>query len=153
MHPRSLVPENLEKPSDLSAWLDSPPLQRHENLVSLMRQHIAEMLRFGTPDRVERKRRLKDLGLDSLMALEFSRRLTKSLNLDQPLSATLVFDYPTLDALADHVERDILRLAEVPCDADPSPDALEARAEELTHLADAEIEAMLLKKLRSLQGI
>jgi acyl transferase domain-containing protein/SAM-dependent methyltransferase/acyl carrier protein len=150
MQPPSPEPASREKPADLSALLDAPPLQRHENLVSLMRQHIAAMLRLASPDRVERKRRLKDLGLDSLMALEFSKRLTKSLNLEVPLSSTLVFDYPTLDALADYVESDILHLAAETGADEASPDALEIRAEEIAQLADAEVEAMLLEKLQSL---
>jgi SAM-dependent methyltransferase/acyl carrier protein len=137
----------------LAALLEAPPLQRHDSLVTLMCQHLAEMLRFPSPESVERKRRLTDLGLDSLMALEFSSRLTRALNLEKPLSSTIVFDYPTLGALAEHLEKDILHFAAVP-DAPKAPDvaveAAEVRMDEVEQLTDEEVEALLLKKLKRL---
>ena len=140
-----------ETTAALAALLEAPPLQRHDSLVTLMRQHLAEMLRFPSPENVERKRRLTDLGLDSLMALEFSSRLTRALGLEKPLSSTLVFDYPTLDALAQHLENDILHFA-VAADTPKSPDvaveAAEVRMDEIEELTDEEVEALLLKKLK-----
>jgi len=134
----------------LAALREAPPLQRHEELVSLMRRQIAEMLRLPSVDEVERKRRLTDLGLDSLMALEFSGRLRKVLQLDRPLSSTLIFDHPTLDALATYVETDVLHLAEEIEAADEVADLTSARAQELEQLDDEEVEAILLKKLQAL---
>ena len=123
--------------------------ERHEKLVELVRGHIAAMLRFDSAERIERKRRLMDLGLDSLMALELRDRLTKSLGLENPLSATIVFDYPTLDEIADHLERDVLRLS-APKQDDTASEPRENRAEELDRLTDQEVEAILLKKLQAL---
>ena len=134
----------------LPVLLEAPPLQRHENLVSLMRQHIAAMLRFSSPDRVERKRRLTELGLDSLLALEFSSRVTKSLGLGQPLSSTLVFDHPTLDDLATYIESEVLHLTERPEASDRLTESLDARADELAQLPDEEVEAILLRKLQAI---
>jgi SAM-dependent methyltransferase/acyl carrier protein len=134
----------------LTALREVPPLQRHEELVSLMRQQVAAMLRLPSAEEVGRKRRLTDLGLDSLMALEFSGRLRKALQLDQPLSSTLIFDHPTLDALATYVETDVLHLAEETEAADEFADLTSARALELEQLDDEEVEAILLKKLQGL---
>ena len=127
-----------------------PPLQRHEELVSLMRQQVAAMLRLPSAEEVGRKRRLTDLGLDSLMALEFSGRLRKALQLDRPLSSTLIFDHPTLDALATYVETDVLHLAEQAKAANEVTDLTSARAQELAQLDDEEVEAILLRKLQAL---
>ena len=44
---------------------------------------------------------LRNQGLDSLLATELSMALGKSLNLDIP--ATLVWNYPTIEAIADHL--------------------------------------------------
>ena len=91
-----------------------------------------------------------DLGLDSLMAVELRTRLATALGLKNQLSATLVFDYPTLDALADHLERDILHLEPTKGVEQSVADPMAPRADELAHLADEEVEAILLKKLQSL---
>jgi SAM-dependent methyltransferase len=140
----------------LTALLEAPPLQRHDSLVTLMRQHLAEMLRFDSPDQVERKRRLTDLGIDSLMAIEFSGRLTKALHLEKPLPSTLVFDHPTLDALADYLEREVLRFtpaaetAESKTGEPAARVANDARMDEIDQLSDEEVEALLLKKVKAL---
>jgi len=128
----------------MAAWSDVPEAERHESLVALVRVQLAEMLRFDSPDRIDRKRRLMDLGLDSLMAVELRGRLAGALGLEKPLSATIAFDYPTLDALADHLE-DVIVGPEPASLADP----LAGRADELEHLDDEEVEALLLKKLQS----
>jgi malonyl CoA-acyl carrier protein transacylase len=138
----------------LTALLEAPPLQRHDSLVTLMRQHFAEMLRYESPDQVQRKRRLTDLGIDSLMAIEFSGRLTKALHLEKPLPSTLVFDHPTLDALADYLEREVLRFtpaaetAESKTGEPAAPVANDARMDEIDQLSDEEVEALLLKKVK-----
>ncbi len=146
----SIQPKDCAVEAAPMAFLtEATPEERHEKLVALVRAHIAAMLRFDSPERIERKRRLMDLGLDSLMALELRNRLAKSLALETPLSATIVFDYPTLDEIAGHLERDILRLPPSG-DAPAAADALKDRADELDRLGDAEIEALLLKKLQTL---
>jgi hypothetical protein len=68
------------------------------------------------------------------------------------LSSTLIFDHPTLDALATYVECDVLHLGvETGAAGNGSgPDLASSRAEELDQLTDEEVEAILLKKLQTL---
>ena len=64
---------------------------------------------------------LGELGLDSLLAVELRNAVSAAVG--RPLPATLLFDYPTIDALTDHLINDILRLVDedrpVPADAEP----------------------------------
>jgi acyl transferase domain-containing protein/NADPH:quinone reductase-like Zn-dependent oxidoreductase/NAD(P)-dependent dehydrogenase (short-subunit alcohol dehydrogenase family)/acyl carrier protein len=74
-------------------------------LTGWLRHQIATVLRLDV-ERVPDDRPLRSLGLDSLMALELRNRLERGLRLK--LSATLVWNYPTLAAIAAHLE---MRLA------------------------------------------
>jgi hypothetical protein len=72
------------------------------------------------------------------------------LRLQKPLSSTLVFDYPTPDAIALHLERQVLGLGEDFPAEQPGDSATAARANELAELNDEDVQEMLLKKLQSL---
>jgi malonyl CoA-acyl carrier protein transacylase/acyl carrier protein len=129
----------------------APAGERHERMVALIRRQLAAMLRFESPELVERKRRLMDLGLDSLMTVELRNRLARALRLEKPLSATVLFDYPTMDALAESIERDMSGPVPEPALEPAAPeDPLAGRAGEIGQLEDEEVEALLLKRLQSL---
>jgi acyl carrier protein len=61
---------------------------------------VARILRLE-PGRVDSEAPLKSLGLDSLMTLELRNRLEADFGLR--LSATLVWNYPTITALAGYI--------------------------------------------------
>ena len=135
---------------DLAAWIDAPAADRHEHFVKLVQQQIADLLRFDSTDRVKAKSKLIDLGLDSLMAIELRNRMARLLHLQKPLSSTLVFDYPTPDAIALHLENQVFGLGEeFPAEQDGDV-ATASRANELAELDDEDVQEMLLKKLQSL---
>jgi hypothetical protein len=89
-----------------------------------------------------------------LIAIELRHHLQSALRLQQPLSATVVFDYPTIDSLADHLEHDVLdmegsrepQLATFPAIGTSMAD----RADELAKLDESDVEALLLAKLELL---
>ncbi|MFF0117613.1 SDR family NAD(P)-dependent oxidoreductase, partial [Streptomyces prasinus] len=68
-------------------------------LVDLVRRETATVL--GYPEPVEAERPFKDLGVDSLTALQVRKRVADAVGL--PLPATLVFDHPTPTAVARHL--------------------------------------------------
>ncbi|WP_405666370.1 SDR family NAD(P)-dependent oxidoreductase [Streptomyces sp. NBC_01166] len=70
-------------------------------LVDTVCGHVADVLGHGSGGAVDAERPLGDLGVDSLAALELRNRLSADTGLR--LSTTLTFDYPTSEALAQHL--------------------------------------------------
>jgi acyl carrier protein len=75
--------------------------QQHTIVRELVRSHIATVLGAPTPDDIDITRAFKDLGFDSLTAIELRNRLKTATGLTLP--PTIIFDYPTPTTLADHL--------------------------------------------------
>ncbi|WUB43691.1 type I polyketide synthase [Streptomyces griseorubiginosus] len=73
------------------------PEEQEEQLVDLVRDEVARTLDYGF-DAVDARRGFKELGIDSLTAVELRNRLNKATGLRLP--ATLVFDHPSPTAVA-----------------------------------------------------
>ncbi|WJD95170.1 type I polyketide synthase [Streptomyces antimycoticus] len=82
------------------------PGERERAVLDLVRSHAAAVLGFSGMEGVESDRAFKELGFDSLTAVEFRNRLNADTGLR--LSTTLVFDYPNSRALAEHVRAGVL---------------------------------------------
>ncbi|MFD9718900.1 acyltransferase domain-containing protein [Streptomyces sp. NPDC059076] len=78
------------------AALPSGP-ERRAALESAVRENVAQVVRLPAR-RVETDRPLKSLGIDSLMSLELRNRLEAVFGI--PLSATLIWNYPTVREIA-----------------------------------------------------
>nr|WP_156095175.1 type I polyketide synthase [Nocardia lijiangensis] len=77
------------------------PVRRRQVVLDVVRAQIAEVLGHDGPAVIDPERQFQELGFDSLSAVEVRNRLRTASGLQ--LSATLVFDYPTPTALADHL--------------------------------------------------
>jgi myxalamid-type polyketide synthase MxaC len=106
------------------ALLQASDRQRNEILLRTLRDITAELLELPSGEAVAPERPLRDLGLDSLLAVELRNRLARLLG--RPLPATLLFDYPTLARLTAHLLIDVLALdAAAPAEpAEPRPSAV-----------------------------
>jgi SAM-dependent methyltransferase len=137
--------------AQLSAAL---PDERKELLVDFVRAHVAKILRLPATPPLGRRERLLDLGLDSLMAVELRNRLRSGLGLEQALPATLVFDYPTIEAIAGYLAKEIRTSFESESAAltetTLAQDEPTQPATDVAGLSDEEVEALLLKKLESI---
>lgn len=90
---------------------------------------VARILRLD-PARVDAEAPLKSLGLDSLMTLELRNRLEADCGLH--LSATLVWNYPTIAALVGYIAEALDLSGSTPADAVAVPDQVAPEAETLS---------------------
>ncbi|MEW9522037.1 type I polyketide synthase [Streptomyces tubercidicus] len=75
-----------------------PVVERERALLELVRTHAAAVLGYHKPESLEARCAFRDLGFDSLTAVELRGRLNTETGLRLP--ATAVFDYPTPTELA-----------------------------------------------------
>ncbi|MFE6895113.1 acyltransferase domain-containing protein, partial [Streptomyces sp. NPDC057694] len=85
------------------------PAERHAHLLSLVRECTAPALDGGDERSIDGRRAFRDLGITSLAAVAIRDRLHSATGLR--LSPTVVFDHPTPDALAAHVDAEFFGTA------------------------------------------
>ncbi|WP_328533854.1 SDR family NAD(P)-dependent oxidoreductase [Micromonospora zamorensis] len=78
-----------------------PEVERREAVSALISARVTAVLGHGPAGSVHSDRTFKDLGLDSLTGAELRNVLSSATGIRLP--ATLIFDFPTVAALTDHL--------------------------------------------------
>ncbi|WP_280528324.1 beta-ketoacyl reductase, partial [Streptomyces sporangiiformans] len=122
--------------------------ERARRLRELVRTGVAEVLSYRNKSEVDTDKSFLELGFDSLTAVELRTQLNGATGLRLP--ATLVFDYPTPSALAEHLAEALFETADGDGTAEPGED--EIRGLLATVPISRLREAGLLTSLLSLTG-
>ena len=118
------------------------PSQRLDIAIAQISQQVGNILGIKNIEQIDIDLGFSDLGLDSLASVELRNKVRSSYDLD--LSATAIFDYPSIKALANYLLTLIFKINLAPFQ-DKETDSLLNRVENIT---DEEAEALLLDELK-----
>jgi acyl carrier protein len=88
---------------DLEALLHLPKAERESAINAFIRERVAHVLHFESSEDVEPGARFRELGLDSLMAVEMKNSLETAFRV--PLPTSIVFDHPSIPLLAQFIDQ------------------------------------------------
>nr|WP_306338899.1 SDR family NAD(P)-dependent oxidoreductase [Streptomyces sp. KL118A] len=126
------------QPADLAGRLAAlPPSDRHHTLVRLIREQAATVLGHHT-DSLTPGSTFKELGFDSLTAVELRNRLSAATGLRLP--SGLVFDHPDADILAEHLGAQLAPDGDAPAGQDATDPLLRDLAKLESALSSALVE-------------
>ena len=136
-------------PSELLERLkDADRSERYDILLGEISKQAARVLGSDASQLPDPHRPLNELGFDSLMAVELCNILGRALN--KHLAPTMLFDYPTLDALTAHLVTEVSHQASPESETHLSEIPVLARAHDTEEIlaqigdfSDDEVEAML----------
>ena len=99
------LPKNATQSPMIVKLQEASPAGRRTLLANYVATLVAGILKMKSADLIKPRQRLFDAGLDSLMAIELRNSLVTGLG--RTLRSTLIFDYPTIDALVDYLMEEL----------------------------------------------
>ena len=124
------------------------PNRRKGVVAAHVREQVRRALGLDASDRLDGHQGLRELGMDSLMAVDLRQALQQSTG--ETLSATIAFDYPTIDGLTDHLATLLIDDSAAPTGEDPRREVAAARVDavqELEELSDEEVDRLFAEKI------
>jgi acyl carrier protein len=134
----------------VAALRGAPKESRLSTLIDHVRRQLIAVLGWDSPAQIGSRQKLFDLGVDSITSVELQHSLEKTLGCSLPL--TVAFDYPTVEALARFLakELDLELAAAPPVSAEREPEELPAQVERVAAMSDEQIESLLAEKFQDL---
>jgi len=145
--------QSLRQQSQCFHQLAAAPVNERRDLLMVhICSQIAKVLGLNSHYQIEPRQKLFDLGLDSLMAVELKCLLESSLQCALP--TTLLFDYPTVEALVDHLAEQLsLRLSHEPAVPSSGIDETVDASAKWEELSQGEIAHLLEEKLSAISHV
>jgi acyl transferase domain-containing protein len=129
----------------------APPSLRLEAARLYVAEQAARVLALSSPESLRGRQPLQEQGLDSLMAVELRNALAEGAG--QSLPATLIFDHPSVEALAEHLVDLAAPGERLEMPPAPGPGRAGAPAPaDLAQLSAAEIAGRLAAKLAAVKA-
>lgn len=131
----------------LDAIAEALPNERKKVICNLVRTRVEILLRRRGDQPPSDEDRLRELGMDSLMAVQLRNTLSRDLDIQGGLPTTLFLDYPTIAAVSEFLTG-ALGLQTAPIlQAETAYDTSDKSKIDITHMSDEEVEAILLERL------
>ena len=128
--------------SDFRQTLLENPVERRRGLLAdHVTALVAKVMGLDSPHALDPKAGFFHFGMDSLMSVTLQRALSSSLGIEVP--ASVVFDYPTVEALVGHLATTLPELDE------ESPDQRSGGTDDYDRLTEDELFQLLSERLGS----
>jgi myxalamid-type polyketide synthase MxaB len=146
--------DSVSGASWMAQLLAIPPARKKAYLASRVESRIRTVLSLGNDQTIDPARPLQEYGLDSLLSIELRNSL--SADLSTKLSATALFDYPTMGGLTNWLFDDVLKLKaqddnEEQAGSHPVVEVATTRAKDLVadvaSLSDEEVDRLFQEKM------
>jgi acyl transferase domain-containing protein/SAM-dependent methyltransferase len=145
---RAEMPPTSRPPNWRALINEALPDERLSLMQELVCDQVMQALQLDPASRPARHDRLMELGMDSLMAVQLRNALGKALALERPLPATLMFDFPTIDAIADFLLANLTPPESAPMRAESSAGPASPHiAAAVAAMSDDEIAKLLLEQV------
>nr|VFJ43001.1 MAG: Acyl transferase domain-containing protein [Candidatus Kentron sp. DK] len=121
-----------------------PPEKHRKHLFAHIQSELNGVLGFEPSQAMDPNKGFTDMGMDSLMIVESRNRLQTSLK--NQLPSTLLFEYSSLERLVGYIADEVLNLAppeELSDEAEPALDAPDMVVNEVRHLSEEDLEALI----------
>jgi NADPH:quinone reductase-like Zn-dependent oxidoreductase/NAD(P)-dependent dehydrogenase (short-subunit alcohol dehydrogenase family)/acyl carrier protein len=101
------IDKEISNSSEFLKHLEQIPFNdRNTFLNSTIERHVNKILARDSTTPIDLQQPLTELGMESLMALEFKNSLEKVIG--ESLPATLIYDYPTIESLTEYIMKEFI---------------------------------------------
>ena len=134
--------------------LSAPQIQRLPMLEARLEERVRTVLSLAASEAIDPTRPLQEYGLDSLLSIELRNALSS--DLEAKLPATLLFDYPTLVTLTNHLFIDVLEMRPNEDAAPPGQTAQQGSVKQdvvkaVAELSEDEVERLFQGKMAGIE--